>query len=245
MNSIFYEDLAPKEFLERLAECPVGYLPLGTIEWHGLHNPLGADAIEGKELFALAARKIGGIVFPELFLGPDRTCSVDGKDYCGMDMYEDYLRCPPYPLQQFPGSCYWVSDDLYKRIIDAIARQAARAGFKVIVGVGHGPSTNLFASMAEAVYEKYGIRFITPYDGDCKVSYISDHAAKSETSNIMYFHPELVHLDRLSKNPEEFPQGVSGDDPRYHASSEYAAGIIDSVLVHLEKLIKDSLSKED
>jgi len=40
---VFYSELTPQEFRERLAQAPIAYLPLGTLEWHGEHLPLGAD----------------------------------------------------------------------------------------------------------------------------------------------------------------------------------------------------------
>lgn len=48
---------------------PVAYLPLGTLEWHGPHMPLGADGIQSKELFVRVAEKVGGVVLPILFMG--------------------------------------------------------------------------------------------------------------------------------------------------------------------------------
>ena len=240
--SVFYEELTPQEFTERIKECPVGYLPLGTLEWHGPHLPLGTDAFEGKDLFRLAAEKFGGIVFPELFLGPDRSCEENGKEYFGMDMYIPILRCEPYPLQQFPGSCYHVPDEIYRLILLSIMKQAARAGFKVICGSGHGPSFDLFMDLAGEVKEKYGITLLGP-DMDRKdlVHYIQDHAAKSETSNIMYFHPELVHMENLSPDPKDFPKGVSGADPRTEASAEYTAQRIPVILDRLGRMIREAL----
>lgn len=47
---------------------PVAYLPLGTLEWHGPHMPLGADGIQSKELFVRVAEKVGGVVLPMLFM---------------------------------------------------------------------------------------------------------------------------------------------------------------------------------
>ena len=43
--------------------------PLGTLEWHGPHMPLGADGIQSKELFVRVAEKVGGVVLPMLFMG--------------------------------------------------------------------------------------------------------------------------------------------------------------------------------
>ena len=34
-----YERLRPAQIVARREACPVAYLPIGTIEWHGGHNP--------------------------------------------------------------------------------------------------------------------------------------------------------------------------------------------------------------
>ena len=69
---VLYEELTPTEFRIRLAEAPVAWLPLGTLEFHGEHMPLGSDAIQPLEFFKEIAAEAGGIVLPPLFLGPDR-----------------------------------------------------------------------------------------------------------------------------------------------------------------------------
>ncbi|MXY83198.1 MAG: creatininase family protein, partial [Gemmatimonadetes bacterium] len=48
MEKVRYSDLLPWEFRQRLAARPVAYLPLGTLEWHGEHLPLGSDAIQSE-----------------------------------------------------------------------------------------------------------------------------------------------------------------------------------------------------
>ena len=40
-----YIKLTPTDFRIRIAEAPIAYLPLGTLEWHGEHLPLGSDGI--------------------------------------------------------------------------------------------------------------------------------------------------------------------------------------------------------
>ena len=49
MKKVLYEELLPEECVQRIKEMPVAYLPLGTLEWHGPHMPLGADGIQSKE----------------------------------------------------------------------------------------------------------------------------------------------------------------------------------------------------
>ena len=78
MEKVLYQELRPREFAERIAKTPIAYLPLGTLEWHGLHLPLGSDGLQSQGLFCEMARRVGGIVLPMLFLGPDKTKEVDG-----------------------------------------------------------------------------------------------------------------------------------------------------------------------
>lgn len=52
----------------------------------------------------------------------------------------------------------------------------------------------------------------------------TDHAAKWETSNMMYFYPSTVDMSALGDDPlapnMQPPDGIGGLDPREHASSE-------------------------
>jgi creatinine amidohydrolase len=80
-----YLELTPTEFRARLARAPIAYLPLGTLEWHGEHLPLGADAIQSHGFFLRLAAAAGGVVLPPLFLGPDLVKTVEGRVYVGMD----------------------------------------------------------------------------------------------------------------------------------------------------------------
>ncbi|NLA99327.1 MAG: creatininase family protein, partial [Spirochaetales bacterium] len=51
---VHYARLSVPSFTKRLKEHPVGYIPLGTLEWHGLHNVLGADALPADGIFPRA-----------------------------------------------------------------------------------------------------------------------------------------------------------------------------------------------
>jgi creatinine amidohydrolase len=50
-HKVCYEELTPAEFRLRLSETPVAFLPLGTLEYHGEHLPLGSEAIQPSEFF--------------------------------------------------------------------------------------------------------------------------------------------------------------------------------------------------
>ena len=86
---------------------------LGTLEWHGPHMPLGADGIQSKELFVRVAEKVGGVVLPMLFMGPDRLFDDRGTVFYGMDINtEGALNI--YCAQQMKGSAYWMERDCFR-----------------------------------------------------------------------------------------------------------------------------------
>jgi len=70
-EKVEYFELLPHEFRARLAARPVGYLPMGTLEWHGEQNALGADALQSHALFVRAAVRRDRIPTALSGAGPD------------------------------------------------------------------------------------------------------------------------------------------------------------------------------
>ena len=107
-EKVLYQELTPAEFTVRLEKCPVAYLPLGTLEWHGDHLPLGSDGLQSQGFFEKLASEAGGIVLPMLFIGPDGYDTViNDKEYYGMDCGKLFSEQCTYEIQQLPGSAYW------------------------------------------------------------------------------------------------------------------------------------------
>jgi creatinine amidohydrolase len=63
------ELLRPREIEAALAERSVVYLPLGSIEWHSHHLPIGLDGLNAHGVCVEAAARTGGIVMPTLYYG--------------------------------------------------------------------------------------------------------------------------------------------------------------------------------
>ncbi|MHC4591544.1 MAG: creatininase family protein [Planctomycetota bacterium] len=102
-------------------------------------------------------------------------------------------------------------------------------GFRVIVGVsGHNVQEQV--DMIERALEP------VTADGTCagiglwevtlsmSAESATDHAAKWETSNMMFFYPDRVDMSELGSGPIQLdmgpPDGIGGLDPREHASVE-------------------------
>jgi creatinine amidohydrolase len=63
------EHLRPAQIRAALAEKSVIWLPLGTIEWHCEHLPVGLDGLTAHGLCLRAAARAGGLVMPPLYFG--------------------------------------------------------------------------------------------------------------------------------------------------------------------------------
>jgi len=246
-EKVLYAELTPSEFRERIAAAPIAYLPLGTLEWHGPHLPLGADGLQSQGFLKLLAQEVGGIVLPLLFLGPDRTLEEDGRELYGMDickgMREEWQN---YENQQLPGSAYWVPDETFGIMLDAILKQLSRAGFRIVVGHGHGPSNKFFRLHAEEWKEKFGLETFTLWGSEVDRQGLGiqvDHAAMNETSLVMAMYPDLVHMENLPSDLDEWPLAVGGRDPRTEASPELGRKAIAIQRKRMVGILHEALSR--
>ena len=228
---IYYENLRPEEFRKRLSAAPIAYLPLGTLEWHGEHLPLGTDMIIPRGFFSILAERIGGIVLPPLFIGPDRNTLIDGKEYIGMDTAAT-------PAVQLDGSAYWIEDDLFKSLLHSILKQLKRAGFKVVVAHGHGPSTGIFMKNSQAWENEFSLRLLHCYGEGEGIQ--TDHAGKNETSLTMSFCPETVRIENLET--DAFSKSMFNDNPPSTATPEHGKQVIDEQIKRMEALIREALA---
>jgi creatinine amidohydrolase/Fe(II)-dependent formamide hydrolase-like protein len=105
-------------------------------------------------------------------------------------------------------------------------------GFRVIIGVsGHNIEEQI--AMIEQALQPVTADGTVAGAGMWEMSLsaceesASDHAAKWETSNMMFFYPELVELAELGDEEIIFdmrkPWGIGGEDPRVYASPQVGA----------------------
>jgi creatinine amidohydrolase len=241
-EKVLYEELTPSEFSARLSDCPVAYLPLGTLEWHSLHLPLGSDGIQSQKFFKKLAAEAGGIVLPPLFLGPDYDTIINNKEYYGMDCGKVFSNQCTYEIQQLKGSAYWVSDSAFDIMINGIMKQLSRAGFRIVIAHGHGPSTNYIGAHSQEFKNRYNLKVMNCWVNDsADLCLQCDHAGANETSIMMYERPELVKMQNLPQDKTVWPLGMIGNDPRTNASSKYGKAIIDFEIKKMTAIIRKEL----
>jgi creatinine amidohydrolase/Fe(II)-dependent formamide hydrolase-like protein len=100
--------MVPATIVARRKACNLAYLPVGSLEWHGSHMPLGTDYMTVTHIAEEAARRFGGVVFPPIYYGDVRyilqECRAEWrKTYTReMDVPEGYASA--FPLQNLDGS---------------------------------------------------------------------------------------------------------------------------------------------
>jgi len=214
-----YEEMFPHEFKTALEHNPLAFLPLGSMEYHGYHNALGLDSLKAWKICQLAAQKIGGIVFPPLYLGVDAWPDIDLQKY---------------PNKQY--DCYHIDTNLYKQILENYFYRMIRIGFKkIFVLAGHYPNSDI-AKIASKEYEKEGIKFVIVKEPDLIEDATGDHAGKWETSLLMALYPNLVDL-KLMEGKEDRLRAIEGEDPVF-ATEKYGSELLDKMVLKIGELVK-------
>lgn len=228
--------LRPQQLLDRVAKCPVAYIPLGVIEWHGEHNPFGADTLQAEGIAEVCAIKGGGVVFPSLYYGlfQDRMETIDKFRMPILKrMGWDPARFEPSALLDSA----FEERQRYVHLLVHMLNEAEAFGFKLAVFVaGHYP---LIDHARAAVIEFMDSRkfedrntmlawaFADYLLAEDKYPAPGDHGAGWETSHLMYLHPDTVDLSLLDENDDQLIGVLVGKrSPRY-ATAEFGREIID------------------
>lgn len=86
--------MIPDEMVRRREQCPIAYLPVGSLEWHGSHLPFGTDCMTVENIAVRAAQRAGGVVFPPMAYGDCRYRLHDVRPEW-IDICEKRLKLDP------------------------------------------------------------------------------------------------------------------------------------------------------
>jgi len=217
--------LRPRQLEEALRLFPVVYVPFGLIEWHGRHLPLGNDALKAHAILVKCAEQFGGVVYPPIYFP-----------------YSEYVKDSE---DLHPNEKNWKI-----AMLTALFHSIKSMGVRVIIGVsGHNiPQQIAWINQAlEPVIADGTMTGIGLYEmtlSQCEESN-SDHAAKWETSNIMFFYPDYVDMSELGSGPlvlnMQPPDGIGGLDPREHASAEVGRRNVELAVAAIGRKAKELL----
>jgi creatinine amidohydrolase len=228
------ERLRPRQIAEAIEEFPAVYAAFGSIEWHGRQNPVGLDTLKANEQLILLARRVGGLVYPPVFLG-------SGGGHL-----------------DFPHT-YMVENRHMIGIVKSLLRGFEKDGFRTAILLsGHYPNKAQYFEDAINEYRSGGAKMTVYGLIEFEVDGVyGDHAALYETSYMMHLMGDLVDLTELGPEDSadvgglderrqwmdvEFSDhpcyGISGIDPRGRASAELGRENTDRLVDYLSDLVK-------
>ena len=239
-----YEELTAPDFVKAVKQSAgVCVLPMGILEKHGPHLPLGSDIFGSRKVATTAAEKEYCVVFPTYYTGQINEA------------------------RHQPGTISY-SPDLVWKMLQETCEELSRNGLKKIIIVnGHGGNNDFikYFCMSQLHTPKdYVLIFFQPSNSPetekkiegLRKTTTGGHADEMESSTLRYIRPDLVKEDqagtqsgknqgRLAEIPNQYtgiwwyaqyPNHYAGDATK--TSIELGKLIIDSKADQLAQLIK-------
>lgn len=183
--SVQWEELTGEDFITAIHQAQgVCVLPIGILEKHGPHLPIGNDLINVRYVALAGARQDYAVVFPAYYFGQ----IFEARHQPGTMAYSRRIQL-----------------DLLQETTDEMARNGCK---KIIIANGHGGNNHLlpyFAQTQLAERHDYVVYiFSAPRYGSLPgrpalKSNFGGHADEAETSHTLVARPDLVHMDRVGR----------------------------------------------
>jgi len=181
-----WEELTAPDFITAVKQSEgVCIIPMGVIEKHGPHLPLGTDVYTARESSLRAAEKEYCIVFPYYFAGQ----IFEAKQQAGTIAY---------------------SNELLYKLLEESCEEISRNGIKKIILVnGHGGNTSFLQYFCQSQLAKckdYAVYLFTPSVdretqekiSSMRKSNTGGHADEMETSTMLAVRPDLVKMNQVT-----------------------------------------------
>jgi creatinine amidohydrolase len=237
------ELLLPHEIEAALAVRPVVYLPLGSIEYHSHHLPVGLDGLNAHGVCTHAASRSGGLVLPTLYLGLGGGHTT------------------------YPWTIMAASAAPLDELLEQTLRRLADFGVRLaVLFTGHFSDEQL--ALVDTVAARWnggdspmGALALSVNRADTHL--VPDHAGVFETTLLAALWPERVQLGQIPLHPgEPAPDpigadgfahrhdpahplwGVMGPDPRDYRP-EHAQALLDEVVGWTEAQVKQVLAQSE
>jgi creatinine amidohydrolase len=199
-----YEEVVGFEVSELVSRHPFAMVPLGSLEFHGPHNPLGTDSIIISGVADRVAARTKALLFPTV----------------------RFTQCPAHTAN-FGGTMSMRPEVMTMYFAD-ILRNVLHLGFRqIFILNGHdgniGPARGAIAAVAHEVSDSAllfaswweflpgemvkSLGLFTQSNGG------HGHGGPLETSAVAAFRPDLIRLDKARDLPE--PPDLSGGPPYF------------------------------
>jgi creatinine amidohydrolase len=182
-----WEELTASDFPGAVKRAEgVCVLPIGVVEKHGPHLPLGTDVMAARAAAIGAAEREYVVVFPHYYFG---------------QIYE---------ARHQPG-CVTIPPELMNPLLQGVCDCIGRNGFeKILIVNGHGGNNDWlpFFCQTQLSHPRNHVVYIARPGPDprlgAKIKALrrtdwGGHACEFETSRMMAIRPDLVQLDRAGR----------------------------------------------
>ncbi len=216
--SFKWEEITSPQFSKAVALAGgVCVIPMGVIEKHGPHLPLGTDMFEARETAFRAAQKEYAIVFPPYFMGQ----IFEARHQAGTLAY---------------------SNDLLWKMLEETCNELSRNGLKkIILKNGHGGNSSFLQYFCQSqlasrkdyivvLFREGNDQVNGPEIKSLKKAKVDGHAGEEETSMMSVIRPDLVDQEAIKSQSglnqnrlDKMPFGYTGiwwyaDYPNHYAS---------------------------
>ncbi len=180
-----WENMTSIDFAAAVQQCQgVGIIPIGVLEAHASHLPLGTDMFTAHFAACRAAEQEPIIVFPQYpFSINHETAHLPGGLVIKRDLAFALLEN--------------ICDEMYRNRLH-----------KIILLSGHGGNRNFLPLFVQTLPEKaksyvvyYADLPVVPEDEMILEHPENGHACEAETSMIRYINDELVRMDQVPPKP--------------------------------------------
>ena len=193
-----FEELRPDELAEMVATTPVAFWPLGLLEHHGWHLPVGFDGIKAERMCIRIADRTGGVMLPTMWWG-----GGGGHDAFQWTFYQ--------------------SEDAAGEIVSHTVRKLIDFEFRAVVLLaGHYPWQRVLDARLPGIRDAHPDVLLLwgtemSICGDA-VKLKGDHAAREETSFGLSLFPDLVDMDALRPGRDDgaWPNATPPPDEDRH-----------------------------
>ena len=227
-EAVRWADLKPEEFLHRLDERPVAYLPMGMVEPHGHAAAFGLDMIKAEYLCDEAASRFGGIV------APPQTYHIHETGFHGTWLEEVVGDVNPR-LGGLPP-------DVVMRTLTFQLRVCVNAGFRAVMVVsGQNGAQGDLRLVADEFMKLVPVPVVIRSDPELvRDTFPGDHAGRYELSQLLHIRPDLVDMSRLDRVSSD-PLGRFAQNPDAHeATAQYGEQIIETQIARIGELVDEA-----
>lgn len=199
---MLWENLREEEFAEAIKKSGgVCVIPIGCLEKHGQHMPVGTDVIQATEIAKIAAEEEYAVVFPSMYFGE----KTGAGEFAGTVMFSAKLR-----FDMLTEMCSEIARNGFKKILlyNCHGGNTAMIGNFIRSVLAEKKDYMVFASnlttvcVPQVLEQHYD--FLTEEDTAILQDFVDSnktfgHACFVETGFIYGVRPETIRLDKMDQ----------------------------------------------